>query len=57
MKTKEDMILEMKVGDILLNLIYDMIENDLYNEVTTSDLQSICQVKAMDIIKLVREAQ
>ena len=57
MKTKAEIVLEMKVASILLELIYEDHDKDLYNELTTSDLQGYCQVKAMDIIKLVREVE
>ena len=53
MKTNEELRLEFKVGDILL----DLVRQDLYNTLTNSDLQSVCQVKAMEIIKIVREAK
>lgn len=57
MKSREEIVLEMKVTSILLELIYEDHEKDLYNGLDTSDLQGVLQVKAMDIIKLVREAK
>jgi len=54
MKDKEEILLEFKIGDILIELIKDQADNNIYNEMTTSDLQGMTTVKAMEIIKLVR---
>ena len=48
MKTEEEVLFEMKVSNLILEVA------ELYNEVTTSDLQGIAHAKAMDIIKLIR---
>lgn len=47
-KTKEDILLEMEISDMILEVA------NLYNEVCTSDLQGIAQAKAQDIIKRLR---
>lgn len=55
MKSKEEILLESKVSDILINLVEEA--KDLYDNMTTSDLQGYLQVKAMNIIKLVRDGK
>ena len=57
MKSRDEVVLEVKVASILIEMIYEDYDKNLYNELTTSDLQGYCQVKAMDIIRLVREAK
>lgn len=52
MKTKEEILLESEISDILLELIQDQADNDIYNKMTTSDLQGMITIKAMEIIKL-----
>lgn len=44
MITKEELFLEMEIQDYILEVA------NLYNEVDTSDLQGIAQVKAKEII-------
>ncbi len=56
MKTRAEIVMEMKVASILLELIYEDHDKGLYEDMTTSDLQGYCQAKAMDIINLVRES-
>ena len=48
MKTKEEILLEMEIANMILGVA------NIYNEVTTSDLQGIAQVKAQEIIKRLR---
>jgi hypothetical protein len=57
MKSKEEVVLEVKVANILIEMIYEDHDKDLYNELATSDLQGYCQVKAVDIIRLVKETK
>ena len=51
MEKPNGILLQFKIEEILLQFAA------LYNEVTTSDLQGIAQVKAGDIIKLVKEVE
>lgn len=55
MKSKEEILLESKVSDILIDLLEEA--TDLFKGMSTSDLQGHLQVKAMKIIKIVREAK
>ena len=55
MRTPEEIRQEFYVSDILLELIQDQVKNDLYNNLTTSDLQGYCTVKAQEIIKIIKE--
>ena len=48
MKTKEQIMLEFAVSDMLLGLVYE----DNKDKMTTSDLQGYCTVKAMEIVTL-----
>jgi hypothetical protein len=52
MKGKEEILLEMNVSDVLLGLIHEQVKDDLYNTMTTSDLQGYCSTKAQEIVKL-----
>ena len=45
----KDLELENTIGDIILEVA------NLYNEVTTSDLQGIAQVKAKEILNLIEQ--
>jgi len=49
MKTTKDVLFELEISDLILEVA------NLYNDVTTSDLQGIAQAKAAEIIKLVEE--
>ena len=51
MKTIEDIKLEMKVSDLILEVARVAEQRDIDN----SDLQGLAQVSAMKIIKLLRE--
>ena len=53
MKDIKELRLEFAVSDIILELV----RQDLYNALDNSDLQGVCHVKAMEIIKIVREAE
>ena len=55
MKSKEEILLEHGVSDVLLGLIYEQVDDDIYNIMTTSDLQGHCGVKAFDIIKMFKD--
>lgn len=57
MKSKADVLVEAKVADIILRLLYEAHDDNFYEELTTSDLQGICLAKAMDIVKMVKEAK
>ncbi len=50
MKTIADIRLETAISDMLLEVA------ELYNDVTTSDLQGIAQAKAARIIDVIRNA-
>jgi len=52
MKTKEQIMLEFAVSDMLLGLVYEENKDKLTNNMTTSDLQGYCTVKAMEIVTL-----
>ncbi|MCX6821609.1 MAG: hypothetical protein NTW30_02400 [Candidatus Aenigmarchaeota archaeon] len=52
MRDKEQILLEMNVSDVLLGLVHEQVKDDLYNTMTTSDLQGYCQTKAQEIVKL-----
>ncbi len=54
MKTIEDIRLECKVGDIILELVRDAIDGKL-DEFPNGDVQSTCEAAAMIIIKMVKE--
>ena len=54
MKTREDIRLEMKVGDIILELVRDAIDGKL-DEAPNGDVQGICEAAAMIIIGMVKE--
>jgi hypothetical protein len=53
MKSKEQVMLEFKVSDILLELMRD--EEDLVNKLTNSDLQGYCGAKASDMVKMFKD--
>jgi len=52
MKTKEQILLEFGIQDILLGLVHEQVKEDLYNNMTTSDLQGYCSAKASDIVTM-----
>jgi len=49
-KTKKERFLVNKISDEILEVA------NLYNEVTTSDLQGVAEATAQRIIKMIREA-
>lgn len=51
MRAKEEILLESDVSGVLLDLVYEQVATDLYNKMTTSDLQAYCGAKADGIIK------
>ena len=55
MRTTEEIRQEFYVSDLLLEIIMDQSKNDLYNNLTTSDLQGYCGAKAITIIKTIKE--
>ena len=55
MKSKEEILLEFGVSDVLLGLIDEQVNDDIYNKMTTSDLQGYCGAKAFDIIKMFKD--
>jgi len=55
MKTIEDIRLEAKVSDMILELVRDALAGHL-DEEPNGDIQSICEALAMQIIKTVKEA-
>ncbi len=54
MKTIQDIRLEMKVSDIILELVRDAIDGKL-DEMPNGDVQGTCEAAAMIIIGMVKE--
>ncbi len=54
MKTIEDIRLECKVGNIILELVRDAIDGR-FDEVPNGDVQGTCEAAAMIIIGMVKE--
>lgn len=50
-----DIFLESRVTDILIELIEEQVQKDLYENMSTSDLQGYLGVKAKQIIKECKE--
>lgn len=50
MKTTQETLLELKIADILLSFFEAYKEEDI----TQSDLQGVAQIRAMDIINLIK---
>ncbi len=53
MKTIEDIRLEGKVSDLILEFVQNI--GPALDDITTSDLQGTCGALAMNIIKIVKE--
>ncbi len=53
MKTREDIRLEFKVSNMILELVDQTMQGDL-NDTPHSDIQGICEALAMNIIKTVK---
>lgn len=51
MKTKEEILFEMRITDMILKVA------NAYEDVPTTDLQGMAQATAGDIIRIVREAK
>ena len=51
MKTTDDILLESRITDMIL----DLIDEDLVNELPRGDLQSVVQATAMKIVTLVQD--
>ncbi len=55
MKTIEDIRLESKVSDMILNLVREAIAGEL-DDTPNGDVQGTCEALAINIIEVVREA-
>lgn len=56
MKRKEDILLEGKVSDMILDLVRDAIDGKL-DDTPNGDVQGICEALAVNIINAVREGR